>query len=93
MIFRRKREPILTPEQKIEAAQSKVNSAFIMFQQASDALTEANEELHGAVVESDNTIQSLKAKLDKEEYTKQAAQDEITANNKLAEKLSDFIKG
>jgi hypothetical protein len=65
-IFRRKKKINLDTHARIDAAQLKVNSAFIMFQQAHDALDEANVEINEALTESEKKVSSLQAKLENE---------------------------
>lgn len=91
-IIRRKRKLILSPEAKFQAAKGKVNEAFIMFQQANDAISEANNELNEAVTQTDKQISSLENSLNTEKQRKQSMLTEIELNKKLAQQLEPFIK-
>lgn len=87
----KKRKIELDTHAKIESANLKVNSAFIMFQQAHDSLNKANDELLDILYESDNKLTSLNAQLDNEKAAKQKALDQHQANEKLKEQLKPFI--
>jgi len=89
MLFKKKRK-YLTPDEKIEAASTKVNGAFIMFQQAHDALEEAKGELSQAVTEADDRINSLRAQLEVAESTKDKALKDIDKYDKLDDKILEF---
>ena len=89
--FKRRRKIELDTHGKIEAAQNKVNEAFIMFQQAHDSLEEANKELKATVEQSDSKVISLNAQLSTEQAARQKALDQHEANEKLKEQLKPFL--
>ena len=90
--FRKRKEEIATPEMQIMDAQTQVNNAFIMFQQAQDSIDEANKKLDCACKEFDKEIESLRSKLEQKEASRQRALDEMKANNGLSEKIAPFVK-
>lgn len=91
MKIRKWKKRVETPEQIIEKAQNKVNEAFGMFQQAHDAIEEANFKHELAKEEAVKETESLKSQLANKERTVQKADDEIAANKKLQERLKDFL--
>ena len=90
-IFRRKSKIVLDAQAKVEAAKGKVNEAFIMFSQANDAIQEANKELLNAAEEAEKDQKSYEAKAYSKAQLKEKALMAVKANNKLSEKLQDFL--
>jgi vacuolar-type H+-ATPase subunit I/STV1 len=81
----------LDTQSKVESARKKVNEALIMFSQADDALSEANQELLNTIEDSNRELNSLNAKIKTEEQERQKALDELEANQKLKEQLKPFL--
>lgn len=90
-IFRRKKKINLDTHARIEAASLKVNNAFIMFQQAHDALDESNAELNEALTESQKKINSLQGQLENEKAAMAKAVDQQNANEALKNQLKPFL--
>jgi seryl-tRNA synthetase len=86
----KKKEAVLTPNQQIEKAKSEVQEAFIMFQQARDALHKASRELDHAVAATDEEIATLETKLNEAKATRATALAEKQNYNKLDVKLAEF---
>lgn len=90
--FRKKKHKLkLTADGKHEVAKTKVTEAFIMFQQAQDALDEANA-LHNEAAEiAQYEEEQLEIQLLEKRKLKQKALTEIHLNEKLSKKLQDFL--
>lgn len=86
----KKKPKQLTPEEKIEAASTKVNGAFIMFQQAHDALVEAEKELERVVSETERNMDSLRAQLSEQDHIRRKAMNDINTYKKLDSKIAEF---
>lgn len=92
-IFRRNSKKMLvSAEARVELARGKVGEAFVMFQQAQDAIDESNNELLQAATEAAANEESFKDKARSEEKIKQRALVEIETNKKLSEQLKPFLQ-
>jgi hypothetical protein len=90
-LFRKKKIDLDT-NALTDAAQGKVSEAFIMFQQAHDALDEAQDQLTEIYLESAKKIDSLKAQLENEKNALQKVKDHVNVNEKLKEQIKPFIQ-
>lgn len=90
-MLRRKKKIILDTHARVDKAQLKVNSAFIMFQQAHDALEEVDIELNETLAESEKRLASLQGQLENEKFAMAKAVDQQNANNKLKQQLQPFL--
>lgn len=82
----------LTPTEKVQDAQGRVEGALSMFSLAVNEIDEANKTLQEALVEDQKNKEVLLAKVDNVDKNMGRANDEIAANNNLKERLKEFTK-
>lgn len=76
---------------KVLKASNKVSKAFSMFYKAQKAILAANKELHVAVNQYEEEEASLRLALINKIDAKDQTAKQIQVNEKLAEKLSEFL--
>lgn len=91
-IFRKGKKISLSATARVELARNKVNEAFIMFQQAQDAIDESNVELNKAVSLAEQNEWSYVEKANAERKVKEKAIEELHLNNKLSQQLQPFLQ-
>ena len=90
-IFRKKKK-VLSVSERFDEAKGLVTEALIMFQQADDAIKQANTDLE-KVIESNNIeIQNLEEMLKTKKNFGANALAEVKRNEKLAKKITDFLE-
>lgn len=87
----KKKTILRTPQQMIQEAEQKVTDAFIMFQQAHDAVEEADKANRESIEENDKRLVSLDAQVKSVETEKQRALDNLKANAGVKARLLEFI--
>lgn len=91
-IFRRGKKISLSATARVELARNKVTEAFIMFQQAQDAIEESNFELNQAVTMAEQNEIDFLNKANYEKSIKEKAIEELHLNNKLSQQLHPFLQ-
>jgi septal ring factor EnvC (AmiA/AmiB activator) len=91
MGIRKKKDVILTPEQKLDKAKGEADSALIMFHQANDSLKAANREIDEALSEMSTQEAELERQIRDLRTRKKLAMNDKTKNEAVAAKLADFI--
>lgn len=87
---------------QVEILREEITGVFAQFKKMSDKLDEVNEQLKEVInteeaakeveqAELKKIIASAEAKMRRNEFTIEKAQAEITANDRLKEKVSEFI--
>ncbi|QIW88736.1 hypothetical protein P59_139 [Bacillus phage P59] len=87
----KKKEAVLTTEEKLNKAKGEATSALIMFQQARDSLQTANQAIDEAVAEMDNDEAALENQLLKLRERRAGALKDKAKNAEVDAKLADFI--
>jgi type II secretory pathway component PulM len=87
----KKKNVILTPDQRIDKAKGEADSALIMFHQANDSLKAANREIDEALSEMSTQEAEIEKQLRDLRTRKKLALNDKAKNEAVAAKLADFI--
>lgn len=81
-----------TPLHIAVRAKGRVSKALLMFKKADESLQKANLQLSNALEKNNEEIESIKLVLENREELKTDIFQEIEDNEKLSQKLKDFLK-